>query len=163
MLTYLQMTNSVALGTSPILQIGQCYLVSDLLGRGGMGQVWQAVDQFTDKQVAIKRIRPSDHAAIEAWTAWEQRRTEAVHYRMQLYEVQISQTLATHGPRNQQRNHRFRARALFLASQSMWHVRQLDEERAEEESDVRYQNWLHEEGSNTRTAAHNVPTKRAQR
>ena len=99
----------------------------------------------------------------EAWTAWEQGRTEAVHYGMPLYEAQLSLTLSKHGPRSQQRNHRFRARALFLASQSMWHVRQLDEEHFEDDSSVRYRAWLEEEGSNTRTAAYNVASKRIQR
>ena len=99
----------------------------------------------------------------EAWTAWEQGRTEAVHHGMPLYEAQCSLTLSKHGPRIQQRNHRFRARALFLASQSMWHVRQLDEEHFEDDCGVRYQTWLEEEGSNSRTAAYNVATKRVQR
>ena len=82
---------------------------------------------------------------------------------MPLYEAQLSLTLSKHGPRSQQRNHRFRARALFLASQSMWHVRQLDEEHFEDDSSVRYRAWLEEEGSNTRTAAYNVASKRIQR
>jgi len=100
----------------------------------------------------------------DAWVAWDRGLGEAVSLGMPVYEGLLSLTLSKHGPRSHQRNHRFRARALFLSSQAMWHVRQVDQERMDEEdSGTRYQAWLQDEGSGTRTASYNVPTKRVER
>lgn len=100
----------------------------------------------------------------DAWAAWDRGLGEAVALGMPVYEGLLSLTLSKHGPRSHQRNHRFRARALFLSSQAMWHVRQVDQERMDEEdSGTRYQAWLQDEGSGTRTASYNLPSKRTGR
>ncbi len=93
----------------------------------------------------------------EAWETWEAGREQAVHLGMPFYEAILSLTLSKHGPRNRQRQHRFRSRALFMSSQAMWHIRQLDESAADDGDGSRFKDWLADEGSGTRTAAYNLP------
>ena len=47
---------------SPGTRLGH-YDVTDLLGEGGMGQVWQATDTLLNRQVAIKVL--PEHVAAD--------------------------------------------------------------------------------------------------
>lgn len=99
----------------------------------------------------------------DAWAAWEKGREIAVFLGMPVYEGLLSLSLSKHGPRAHQRNHRFRAKALFLSSQALWHVRQIDQDLLGEESGSGMRELVTDSGSATRTAAYNVPTKRVTR
>jgi tRNA A-37 threonylcarbamoyl transferase component Bud32/tetratricopeptide (TPR) repeat protein len=51
-------TLSAAAIELPKPNVGRRYVVGAMLGRGGMGEVWQAHDRLTNQAVALKRIRP---------------------------------------------------------------------------------------------------------
>ena len=96
----------------------------------------------------------------DAWAAWEHGRIQAVELGMPVYEAILSLTLAKHGPRPQQRNHRFRSRALFLSSQALWHARQFEGDDSDEDSAARMLSLMPDAESGTHTAAYNVATRR---
>jgi tetratricopeptide (TPR) repeat protein/tRNA A-37 threonylcarbamoyl transferase component Bud32 len=99
----------------------------------------------------------------EAWAAWEQGRIQAVELGMPVYEAILSMTLAKHGPRPQQRNHRFRARALFVSSHALWHARQFTGDDSDDDSGSRLMALMPDVESGTHTAAYNVATRRQER
>ncbi|MFB4312584.1 hypothetical protein [Actinomadura sp. 21ATH] len=40
--------------------ISSRYELVELLGRGGMGAAWRAVDRTLDREVAVKEVAPAD-------------------------------------------------------------------------------------------------------
>ncbi len=98
----------------------------------------------------------------EAWAAWEKGRSMAVQLGMPVHEGMLSLSLSRHGPRPQQRKHRMRAKAVFVASQAMWHARQIEEFPENDDSGSAYHSVDCESVSATRTAAYNIPTKRVE-
>ena len=108
---------------------------------------------FRGHQLFLRARQP------EAWTAWEKGRVIAVQLGMPVHEGMLSLSLSKHGPRSQKRSHRFRAKALFLSSQALWHARQIEEHTENDESGSGYKIALSDTGSITRTASYNVASK----
>ena len=98
----------------------------------------------------------------EAWAAWEKGRSIAVQLGMPVLEGMLSLSLSKFGPRSQKRSHRFRAKALFLSSQALWHARQIEEHPENDDSGSGFKIAFSDSGSATRTAAIHVATKRAE-
>ena len=115
---------------------------------------------FRGHQLFLRARQP------EAWIAWEKGRTIAVQLGMPVLEGLLSLSLSKHGPRAQKRSHRFRAKALFLSSQALWHARQIDEHPENDESGSGFKIAVSDtgsvSGSATRTAAYHVATKRVE-
>lgn len=98
-----------------------------------------------------------------ACATWDTGRQEAGRLGMPLYEASLCLALALHGPRKRQREHAQRARSLALASNAMWHLRQMEQVPTSEDSGSAYDAWLADDGAATQTAAYHVPTARIER
>ncbi|MDR1355670.1 MAG: Stk1 family PASTA domain-containing Ser/Thr kinase [Propionibacteriaceae bacterium] len=61
--------------TKPIVLTGR-YRLEDVIGRGGMAEVWRASDSRLDRQVAVKRLRP-DLASDPVFQARFQREAQS--------------------------------------------------------------------------------------